>query len=405
MRHDILTALDIGSGSVKGLCCRKDPKTGLLAVLAQAERPCFIGVRAGEVVRPEEVAKTIQRVKSELGKKADAKIKEVFINIGGSHLSSVASQGLVSVSRADQKISQEDIVRVLKAAEAINLSRNREILDCFPKEFIVDGEGGIKDPLGLEGIRLEVKVTLVTVFAPVLENLNQAVELAGLQVANISLSPLACAEAVLTQEQKELGVVLVDIGFGITSMVVFEKGDLVDFAIFPVGSGHITNDIAIGLRTEIQTAESIKQEFATLEGQTDKKKTREKIKLAEKNLEFSKKFLRDIVEARVSQMFAEVQKNLKKIAGEEPLPSGVVLSGGGSKLPGIVEFAKQKFKLPCRQGHVQAVKGFDLENDRFAVCLGLVLSALDEHESTKRTSRPGSVLSQKTRRLFRMFLP
>ncbi|RLC39404.1 MAG: cell division protein FtsA, partial [Candidatus Nealsonbacteria bacterium] len=258
-----LTALDIGTSSIKGVCARKNLVSGEIEILAKSQMPCF-GVRNGEVIKPQDVSKTISEVKEDLIQKSGIKIKEVLVNISGPHLFSVSSQGVVSVSRADQKISREDIQRVLKQAEAVNLPSNKEVLEVFPKEFIIDGEGGIKDPLGLEGMRLEAKVLLCCLFSPILENLEKAVVEGGFQILEVIPSPLASSRACLTPQQKELGVLLVDIGAGTCSISVFEKGDLIDFAVFPAGSANITNDIAICLRTEISTAERIKKEFATL---------------------------------------------------------------------------------------------------------------------------------------------
>lgn len=397
----ILTALDIGTGAIKGLCARKDLKDNKVEILAQAELPC-LGVRNGEIVKPQQVSRAIQQVSANLAGKADVKIREVLVNIGGSHLFSVVSQGLVSVSRADQKISKEDIARVIKEAETVNLPSNKEVLDIFPQEFIVDGEIGIKDPMGLEGIRLESKVLLVCVFSPVLENLEVAVEEAGLDIEAVYLSPLASARAVLTEEQKELGVALVDIGFGTTSIAVFERGEIKDFHIFPVGASNITNDIAIGLRVEIKTAERIKRDFATLKT-ASKKGAKEKLKVPETLTEFSRKFLNDIVESRVGEIFNEVEKSLKKISKAEPLPSGVVLTGGGAKMPGIVEFAKQRFKLPCRLAEFERVKGLD--EMHFSTALGLLLLGFDVAQGATGSSSGGSGFGRKIKRIFRTFLP
>ena len=395
-----LTALDIGTGAIKGLCARKDLKEDKVEILAQAELPC-LGVRNGEIVKPQEVSKAIRQVVANLAGKANIKIKEVLVNIGGSHLFSVASQGLVSVSRADQKISKEDIARVIKEAEAVNLPSNKEVLDIFPQEFIVDGEGGIKDPMGLEGIRLESKVLLVCVFSPVLENLEVAIEEAGLDVDAVYLSPLASARAVLTDEQKELGVALVDIGFGTTSIAVFEKGEMVNFNIFPVGASNITNDIAIGLRTEIKTAEKIKRDFGTLKPSI-KKGSKEKIKIPETMTEFSRKFLKDIIESRVGEILNEVDKSLKKISRAEPLPAGIVLTGGGAKMPGIVEFSKQKFKLPGRLAEFSRIKGLD--ETQFSTALGLLLLGFDVAQGEGSSSSGGS-FCRRLKRIFKVFLP
>jgi len=387
MKSLIITAIDVGTNSVRGLVAARDLKTGAIQLLAQSQCPCF-GVRNGEVVRPEQVSKAVIKVKDDLTRKADLKIKDVLVTISGNHLYSLPSQGLVSVSRADQKISKEDIQRVIRAAQAINLPSNKEVLDVFPKEFIVDGEGGIKDPLGLQGIRLETKVILICLFSPVLENLERAIVETGLSIIDVVPSPIAASTAVLRKAQKALGVMVVEIGAGTTSLAVFEKGDLVDFTIFPVGSANITNDIAIGLRTEIQTAEYIKKEFANLKTVSTKKEKKstkktkskqassgDKVEVPDKSITFSKKFLERIVEARVSEMFSEVQKSLKKISGGEILPSGIVLTGGGSSLPGLVEYTKQRFKLPCRLGSIREINGVD--SPEFADVAGLLLYGFD----------------------------
>lgn len=387
MKSLIITAIDVGTSSVRGLVAARDLKTGAIQLLAQSQCQCF-GVRNGEVVRPEQVSKAVISVKDDLTRKADLKIKDVLVTISGSHLYSLPSQGLVSVSRADQKISKEDIQRVIMAAQAINLPSNKEVLDVFPKEFIVDGEGGIKDPLGLQGIRLETKVILICLFSPVLENLERAIIETGLSIIDVVPAPIAASRAVLSKEQKELGVMVVEIGAGTTSLAVFEKGDLVDFTIFPVGSANITNDIAIGLRTEIQTAEYIKKEFANLKTVSTKKEKKstkkskskqassgDKVEIPDKSITFSKKFLERIVEARVAEIFFQVQKSLKKISGGEILPSGIVLTGGGSNLPGLVEYTKQRFKLPCRLGSIREINGVD--SPEFADVAGLLLYGFD----------------------------
>ncbi|MCL5011167.1 MAG: cell division protein FtsA [Patescibacteria group bacterium] len=407
-RPFFLFALDIGSNSVKGVCASSDPKTGEIGVLAKAVLPCF-GVRNGEIVGPEKVAQTIQSVKNEIVKQTGQKLKETMVNVGGSHIFSMESAGVVSVSRADRKIAPEDVTRVLKAAEAVNLPSNKEVVDVFPRGFVVDGERGIKEPVGLEGIRLEAKVLLACIFSPVLNNLEKAVAAAGLEIAEVVITPLACSQAVLSQEQKELGVILIDIGAGDTSVAVFEKGDLVDFAIFPLGSANITSDIAIGLRTEIATAENLKKEFATLKAGAAKGKS-EKIKESAREghtVEFSRKFLKDIVEARINEIFAESQKAIKKITGGSPMPSGIVLTGGGALLPGIVDFAKQKFKLPCRLGAVQGIKGL-VEPD-WATAAGLLLAWNEGTENyggkTAFLQSHRTGFGQKIKGVFKAFLP
>ncbi|MDI6882960.1 MAG: cell division protein FtsA [Patescibacteria group bacterium] len=394
-----ITALDIGTSSIKLLIGQKTLGTEGVGLLGQTQVPCF-GVRKGEVFNPQEVSRAILEAKDHLQILAHRKIKKVIVNLGGSHLFALPSQGLISVSRADRKISEEDIQRVIQACKAVNLPSNKEILDIFPKEFLVDGEGKIEEPLGLEGIRLEVRALLICGFSPVLENLEKAVFEADLEIEDIVPSILASARACLTPQQKELGVGLIDIGAENTGVCFFEEGKLLDLAVFSLGSAHITNDIAIGLRTEISTAERIKREFATLLPKS-KKKRKEKIEIPEKSLSFSPKFLREIIEARVSEIFSEAEKALKKIRKETILPAGIVLTGGGSLSPGIVEFAKQKFELPCYLAIPKCLPG--LKDPSFSTVAGLLLSGFDLLEE-ERKGLEGK-FKEKIKRIFKIFLP
>ncbi len=403
MRPSILTALDIGSGSIKGLVAEKNPQTNEIEILAMAQKSC-LGIRNGEVVNPEQVALGIAQVKEELSNASGLKIKEVFTNIGGIHLFSMPSQGLVSVARADRSISKDDIQRVKKEAEAISLQSNKEVIEIYPKEFIIDGEGGIKESsvLGLKGIRLETKVLLACIFSPVITNLEKAVSLSGLTYLDSFIGPMAISRAVLSQEQKELGVAVLDIGFSMASLTVFNKGEVVDFSIFPLGSSHITNDLAIGLRIEIQTAESIKKEFGTLKAVV-KKSNSDKIKIPNTEIEFSKSFLKSVVESRANEIFFEAQKALKKIMGQNLPPAGIVLTGGGSLMPGIVEFAKQKTKLPCRLGEIRGVKG--VENSCFATCCGVLMLGFESMENEGVGPTGSGKVGKKMKRILKAFLP
>ncbi|MBU2539629.1 cell division protein FtsA [Patescibacteria group bacterium] len=397
-KSQIITGLDIGTNTIKVLVAQKKGKE--LEVLAQTQIPSF-GMRKGAVVNVDEVAKNIESLISEAEKLSSKRIKSVFVNIGGSHLYITPSDSIISVSRADQKISQEDIERVLQAARAINIPSNEEILDVFPKEFIVDDQRGIKEPLGLTGIRLEAKVILLCVFSPYFIKLTQAVLNSKLQIDDIVPSPLAAASAVLTPQQKELGVALIDIGSATTSLAVFEEGDLIHFVIFPIGSANITNDIAIGLKIEINTAENIKKEHGTcLLGQSKKK-----IEITDKSspLSFSKKLLVDIINPRVSEIFDLINKELKKIGRQQLLPGGVVLTGGGAKLQKIKEIAKQELKLPCDIGTPIGIIGIEEDPSLATVC-GLVIDGSDTTEYDRSPS-----IFKKTKlwlkKVFRVFIP
>jgi len=388
MRGNIVTGLDIGTHAIKALALER--KSRGWEILSYAEIPSF-GLRKGAVVNVEDVSRNIQMLMSGIEKDCGKRSGSVFVNIGGSHMYVTPSDGIISVSRADQRISKEDVDRVLQATRAINISsKNDEILDVFPKEFIIDDQKGIKQPVDLTGIRLEAKVLLLCVFSPYFINLTQAVLGSKLQIDDIIPSPLAAAKAVLTPQQKELGVALIDIGSATTSLAVFEEGELLHLAVFPIGSGNITNDIAIGLKTEVSNAEAIKKQhgtcvFAKTESEKkDQHKKKIEVFSAEtgpasnwdSSLSFTKKNLVDIIEPRVSVILDLIQKELKKIGRQELLPGGIVLTGGGVKLPKIKELAKQQLKLSCQIGIPKGIEGMP-EDPALATVAGLALEGVD----------------------------
>lgn len=410
-RDRIITGLDIGTGSIKVLVAQK--KGFEWEVLHYSQIPSF-GLRRGAVVSIEETAKNIQLLISGVKRDNAININSVFVNIGGSHLYCTPSDGIISVSRADQRISQEDIERVLQATRAINIPSNEEILDVFPKEFIIDDQRGIKHPLGLTGIRLEAKVILLCYFQSYFINLTQAVLNAKLQINDIMPSPLAAAESVLTPQQKELGVALIDIGSDTTSLAVFEEGDLIHLAIFPLGSANITKDIAIGLRTEFNIAEDIKKQYGfcvPAKNYKDKKNySKKKIEFSDKesSLSFTKKDLMNIIEPRVSEILDLMQKELKKIGRQELLPGGIVLTGGGAKLPRIKDLARQQLKLPCEIGILRGIIGLQ-QDPALATVTGLVLGGIGTDDSGAEgiLASLGFVktLFSKVKKMFRVFIP
>jgi cell division protein FtsA len=379
MKGNIVTGLDIGTYSIKALVAQKKGKDW--EVLSYAEVPSF-GLRKGAVVNVEETSKNIQMIMSGIEKDCNKRINSVFVNIGGNHLYVTPSDGIISVSRADQRISKEDVERVLQATKAINIPSNEEVLNVFPREYIIDDQKGIKQPEDLTGIRLEAKVLLLCVFSPYFVNLTQSVLNAKLQINDVVPSPLAAANAVLTPQQKELGVALIDMGAATTSLAVFEEGELMHLAVFPIGSANITNDIAIGLKTEVAIAESIKKQHGTcMFAKTEKDKlfqSRKKIEVFDKSssLNFTKKNLVDIIEPRVSEILDLIQKELKKINRQELLPGGIVLTGGGAKIPRIKELAKDTLKLACEIGTPQGIVGLQ-DDPALATVAGLALGGVD----------------------------
>jgi len=417
-KTDIVTGLDIGSGTIKLVSGFKRLSFSQTSIPKEEEENIEIsskvketafGVRRGIVVDANKVSQIIAYLVEKSQEDSGKQIKEVLANVGGSHIFSRNCHGLVSVSRADQKISEEDIERALQAAQTFSLPSNKEILDILPKEFIVDGEGGVKDPLGMQGVRLEVDAAAIVGFSPYLKNSNQAILDAGIsRIISLVPNPLASARAVLTPREKELGVLILDIGAGTTSLAVFKEGNLMHLAILPIGSAHITNDIAVCLKTDIDTAEKIKLQFGScFQEKNNKKKARKKeqIKIKgespEESLTFSLKTLSQIIEARIEEILGEAQKELKKL-GKIELPGGVVLTGGGAKMPKLKDFCKRHLKLPSRIG---APKGFSpqIDDPSFSTACGLVLEGFDSAEE-ESSSRLKGIWSQ-VKKFFRGFIP
>ena len=406
-KGNIVTGLDIGTNSIKCLVIQKNQND--CEVLSYAEIPSF-GLRKGIVDNVEETAKNVQLILSGVERDCNKKIRSVSVNIGGNHIYVTPSDGIISVSRADQRISKEDVDRVIQATKAVNLPGNYEVLDVIEREFIIDDQSGIKQPLDLSGVRLEAKVLLLCIFSRDFLNLTQAVLGSKVQINDVLPSPLAAAKAVLTPQQKELGVALIDIGAATTSLAVFEEGDLIHLAIFPIGSSNITNDIAIGLKTEVAVAEAIKKQHGTCvftkkEKEIIKDQSHKKIEIFDKSesLAFTKKDLVDIIEPRVSEILDLVQKELKKSGKHKMLPGGIVLTGGGVKLPKIKELTKDTLELNCEIGIPRGIVGIQ-EDPSLATVAGLALGGVDFDEEASilgLTKGWGS----KIKRIFRIFIP
>jgi cell division protein FtsA len=402
-----ITGLDIGTGTIKGLTVAKKQGASCFDVIAQAEKHS-LGIRKGTIMDPEEVSKNIRWVLNNLQQKCDDRIENVYVNLNGGHIFCLSSRGNVVISRADQKISQEDIDRVIESAKTFSLAKNNEILDVFPKEYIVDDQKKIKKPLGMNGVRLETEVVVLCALAPYVKNLKEAVLNSELQIEDIIPSALAAGKAVLDDEQKELGVVVVDIGAGTTSLAVYNEGDLIHSAVIPIGSSLITQDIAIGLQTEIDTAEEIKKKFGSCVLTSFNRNKKEKIDVEDSSpLIFSRKMLEHIIKSRVSEIFSLTQKEFKKISPQPTLPAGVVLTGGGAKISKIVDLAKKDFKLPVKIGRPKFFPELN-EDIRMSVLCGLVMEGVDAAEEPgTRVKVPNSVkqASEKLKNFFKVFVP
>lgn len=361
MARNIVTALDVGTATVQTVVAEKVKGEQKLRVLGVGVASSS-GVRRGTVVDAEEAAAAIRDSVAEARRSSGIPIRSVWVGVGGSHISVSSSRGVVAVSRADGEISPEDVRRAIMAAETfVARNPNKEVLHIIPRDFKVDQESGIKDPVGMHGIRLEADAMIIECSAPLLKNLIKSVEQAGLTVEDYVFSPLASSEAILTKRQKEIGVALLDIGGGTASFIVFEEGVPLHAGVVPIGGNHITHDVAIGFKTKIDVAERIKIAHASclLEGLSKKEQIRLADYIPEETATYSKKELAEIVVARLGDVFELVEKELRKIDKDQLLPSGVVLSGGSSLIPGLIELAKKEIRLPVELGVPYLFQGID----------------------------------------------
>jgi cell division protein FtsA len=395
----MICGLDLGSSKIKVLLVEKN-KDGNLELVDKIEKDSE-GIRRGIVVNKERVSNILSEIFDQISLSTKKKISSVYTALNGSHIFLVSSRGLVSVSRADQKISEEDVQRVIQAAQSVNLQPNREIFDFFVKEFSIDGQTKTKDPIDLRGVRLEAEVLILAGFSPYLERQKKCILDAGLEISDIIAAPLASARSVLTQKQKELGAGVIDIGAGTTGLAVFEEEALIHLAILPVGSINLTNDIAIGLKIDTELAEEIKKEYGNCLWKG--KDARFKINLSEgTSLTFSRKFLTKIVNARMSEIFDQINQELKKIGKEKALPGGLVLCGGGAKLKNILDLAKEKFHLPVKIGRPQGILGIE-DDPALALVSGLVLFGADSEAETRKPF--SQKFFSKVKKFFKIFIP
>jgi len=405
-----ITALDLGTSQIRLLVAElaRDARLNLKAIFKSPSA----GLRKGEIVDINDTVSALKQAFSNLRHFPRSVLNNIFLNVGGTNVKMSHSRGIVAVSRADYEIREDDINRAIEASRAINLSPNREILHTITKEFIIDGVSGVKEPLSMTGNRLEVNSLIIDVFSPVIKNLNKAVELAGGSIGGLIYNPIASSRSSLTKSQKELGVIIINIGFSTASLAVWEEDNLLDLKTFPIGSSHITNDLAIGLKSSIEVAEIIKLSFgyALPKGLP----TREMVNLNDISEDLkgvvSKRFIAEIIESRLSEIFELINEELKAISKAGQLPAGAVIVGNVAKLPGIVDLAKQELKLPSQIGIPQLSEveisnteiSSQLEDPEFAVGLGLLLCAKDQYQSGKSLKLGGRSLFSK---IFRPFLP
>lgn len=330
------------------------------------------GMRKGVVMHVDETVEAIVQAMTEAERIAGVRIERATVNVNGVHVSGMNSRGTIAISSPNREITPDDRDRVEEAAAIVKLPANREILQVFAKNYRLDGQDNLKDPVGMHGVRLEVDCHILTATTPNVRNLDLALEKAQVRPQHHTVSSLAAAEAVLDRKQKEAGTAVVDIGAGTTNIVVIEDGEIQHIAVIPMGGTHITNDLAIGLKTDLEVAEQVKLKHVNIGDTTDKTY---RIIVDGTGYTFEQAETNMIVEARVEEILEYVDKELQKIHRSKKLPGGVVIVGGSAHLPGLTEFAKERLQLPARIGKIRGLAGLvdTVDDPAFTTATGLML--------------------------------
>lgn len=368
-----IIGIDIGSHTIRGVAAFKN-KDGSLQIISAQAVPSD-GVRKGLLINLDDATKATKILLERLESDIEHPVKNAYFSVDGPHISIKPTRGIIIVSRADSEITENDIARAFTAAQAVALPKNKEILHVIPREFVIDGEDRVKDPVGMKGLKLELNALVIESYTPQIKNITKLAENLGIAIEGLVLSSLAASKAVLNKRQKELGTLVLDIGAATTGLAVYEDGELLHANILPIGSAHITNDIAIGLRTNVDVAEQIKIcHGICLAGAVSKKDVFDLQEFGQEGI-VSKKELARIIEARLCEILDMVNKELKKISRDGLLPGGAVLCGGASKIFGLIDLVKRELKLPVVLGSAQNVSILHEKADdpAFINAIGLTL--------------------------------
>lgn len=392
-RPRIIAGIDVGSSKIATVIGSAEEEEKQVKIIGAASVPSR-GIRKGQIVNIEEAANAVVESVEAAERMAGYSLTQAMVSINGPHIASQNSRGVVAVAEPEGEINDSDVRRVIEAAKAISLPSSREVIHVIPRYFTVDGQDGIKDPAGMSGVRLEVETHIVTGSATAMRNLAKCVSEVGADVQNLVSAGLASAEATLTETEKELGVVLVDIGGGVTDVVVFIEGSPFYTAVLPIGAKNVTNDLAIGLRLSLESAEKIKMVFSEKKGPAEPGKTKsakkeeketvggdedeidlKEVGIVEDIKKVSKKTLTDgIIRPRLNEIFTMVGLELKKSEAIGLTPAGIVITGGGAMTVGIKEAAKRNLSMPVRIGVPQDISGLadEAEKPDFATAVGLL---------------------------------
>ncbi len=378
LEKNIITGLDIGTSKVVALV--GEIKTdGTIELIGIGRHPSR-GLKRGVVVDIEATVNSIQRAVQEAELMAGCEIRMVYTGIAGSHIRSLNSHGIVAIR--DREVSQADVERVMDAAKAVAIPADQKILHVLPQEFIIDNQGSIREPIGMAGVRLEARVHLVTGSVSAAQNIAKCVRRCGLEVSDIILEQLASSHAVLTEDEKELGVCLVDIGGGTTDIAIFSGGAIQHTAVIPIAGDQVTNDIAMALRTPTKSAETLKMSYGcAMVELADANQMLEVLSVNERmGRKISTKALAEVVSARYEELFTLVRNELRRSGFEDVVAAGIVLTGGASKVNGAIELAEVCFEMPVRLGTAQQISGMieATANPSLATGVGLLLHGFQQ---------------------------
>ena len=386
-KNRIIVGLDIGTSKVVAIVGEINPE-GRLEIIGLGSHGSK-GLKKGVVVNIESTVQSIQRAIEEAELMAGCQIQSVYAGIAGSHIRSMGSHGIVAIR--DREVFQPDIDRVIDAAQAVAIPADQKILHILPQEFIIDTQEGVKEPLGMSGVRLEAKVHLVTCAVNAAQNIEKCIKQCGLGVDDIILEQLASSYSVLTEDEKDLGVCMVDIGGGTSDIAIYTEGAIKHTAVIPIAGDQVTNDIAMALRTPTQNAEEIKIKYAcalgSLAGENETIKVPSVGEREDRSL--SRQALAEVVEPRYEELFTLIQAELRRSGFEDLIPAGIVLTGGASKMEGVVELAEEIFHMPVSIGKPKNVSGLSdiVRNPIYATAVGLLQYGAAQGD---RAGRPAS---------------
>jgi len=397
-KNSIVVGLDIGTSKV---CVIVGEMTEHGVEIIGLGSHASQGLRKGVVINMEATVNSVKKAVEEAGLMAGCEIHTVFTSISGGHIKAFNSHGIVAVK--NKEVVQRDLERVIDAAKAVAIPMDREVLHVLPQDYIIDDQDGIKEPLGMSGVRLEAKVHIITGAVTSAQNIVKCCNRTGLNVAEIVLAPLAAAEAVLSDEERELGVVLLDMGGGTTEIALYQDGTVKHTAVLGIGGNHVTNDIAAGLRTPFNDAERIKQRYGYAKAAMVTADERVDVpSVAGKGAgTVSRRILCEIIEPRLDEIFELIQREIARSGYEGSLASGVVLTGGSMLLPGAVELAEHSFGLPVRLGVPAHVGGLVdvIDSPAYATGVGLVLHGMKRQERNVFRPRDDRILAKVKHRM------